>query len=235
MEFPIMSLTGEMLIGATAIRGLGGRFQAINPATGETLEPAYESAGPAEVERACALADAAFDAYRETLPEARAQFLEAIADAIMALGEALIERAVAETGLPTAPITGERGRTTGQLRLFAAVVRDGAWMDLRIDPALPDRTPLPRSDLRLRMVGVGPVAVFGASNFPLAFSVAGGTQPIPGRPNSSAAPFRRRLQNVVCRKGCFRCCSGWVTGWVAFWRRIPVYRRLGWTKATMTA
>jgi NADP-dependent aldehyde dehydrogenase len=163
-----------MLIGATVIRGKGDRFQAINPATGDVMDPAFDGAGPEEVERACALASAAFDTYRETSPQTRAKFLEAIADAIMAIGDPLIERAVAETGLPAARITGERGRTTGQLRLFAAVVRDGGWMDLRIDPALPDRTPLPRSDLRLRMIGVGPVAVFGASNFPLAFSVAGG-------------------------------------------------------------
>jgi NADP-dependent aldehyde dehydrogenase len=169
-----MSLTGELLIGAAAMPGTGGSFQGINPATGEAMAPRFTSAGVTEVERACALADAAFDVYRETTPEARAIFLETIADNIQALGDALIERAVAESGLPTARIAGERGRTTGQLRLFASVVRDGSWMDLRIDPAMPDRTPLPRSDLRLRMIAIGPVAVFGASNFPLAFSVAGG-------------------------------------------------------------
>ncbi len=169
-----MTLTGDLLIGASALRGSGDAFKAINPATGETLAPAYAGAEAAELERACALADAAFDVYRETSPEARASFLEAIAERIAALGDALVERAVAETGLPAARIQGERARTVGQLRLFASVVRDGAWMDARIDRAMPERTPLPRSDLRLRMVGLGPVAVFGASNFPLAFSVAGG-------------------------------------------------------------
>ena len=169
-----MTLTGELLIGASALRGSGEAFQAVNPATGETLQPAYAGAEAAELERACALADAAFDGFRETSPEARAAFLEAIAERILGLGDALVERAVAETGLPVARIQGERGRTVGQLRLFASVVRDGAWMDVRIDPAMPARQPLPRADLRLRMVGLGPVAVFGASNFPLAFSVAGG-------------------------------------------------------------
>ena len=97
-----------------------------------------------------------------------------LAAAIEALGEELIERAMSESGLPAARLAGERARTVGQLRLFARVVRDGAWQDARIDPALPERQPLPRPDLRLRQVALGPVAVFGASNFPLAFSVAGG-------------------------------------------------------------
>src|SRR3546814_431282 len=79
-----------------------------------------------------------------------------------------------ESGLPRARLEGERGRTVGQLRLFADVVRKGRWQQLRIDPAMPDRQPLPRPDLRLRMIPVGPVAIFGASNFPLAFSTAGG-------------------------------------------------------------
>ena len=126
------------------------------------------------MERACELAWAAFDAYRETSLEARAAFLEAIAQEIMNIGDALIERAMAESGLPRARLEGERGRTVGQLRLFAAVVREGGWIDARIDPAMPDRKPLPRSDLRQRHIALGPVAVFGASNFPLAFSVAGG-------------------------------------------------------------
>jgi NADP-dependent aldehyde dehydrogenase len=149
-------------------------FQGINPATGEAIDPPFAEAGPPELERACALAWAAFDTYRETSLEARAAFLEAIAAAILALGDALIERATAESGLPRGRIEGERGRTVGQLRLFAQVVRDGRWIDARIDPAQPDRKPMPRVDLRLRNVPVGPVAVFGASNFPLAFSVAGG-------------------------------------------------------------
>lgn len=166
--------TGHMIIGSTLVRGSATTFRATNPATAAELEPSFGGGGVAEVERACELAWAAFDTYRETSLEARAAFLEAIAGEILNIGDALIERAMAESGLPRPRLEGERGRTVGQLRLFAAVVREGSWIDARIDPAMPDRKPLPRSDLRQRHIGIGPVAVFGASNFPLAFSVAGG-------------------------------------------------------------
>jgi NADP-dependent aldehyde dehydrogenase len=169
-----MSVTGEMLIGATALRGADKPVRAVEAATGEPMEPAFGGGTAADVERACALAWAAFDSYRETGPEERARFLEAIAQAILDIGDPLIERCMAESGLPRGRIEGERGRTVGQLRLFAEVVREGGWIEARIDPALPQRQPLPRSDLRQRHIAVGPVAVFGASNFPLAFSVAGG-------------------------------------------------------------
>ncbi len=132
------------------------------------------ASGTDGVEAACAAADAAFDAYRATTAEARADFLERIGAEIMNIGDVLIETAMRESGLPRARLEGERGRTVGQLGLFAKTLRAGGWMGLRIDPAMPDRQPLPRPDLRLRMVPVGPVAVFGASNFPLAFSTAGG-------------------------------------------------------------
>ena len=167
-------LTGENLIGARAVPGREAAIRGVDPATGKELEPAYGGATKHEVERACALAEAAFDAYRETSLEARAKFLETIAEKIFAIGDPLIERAMQESGLPRARLEGERGRTVGQLRLFAGVVRDGSWLEIRIDPSMPDRKPLPRSDLRLRQIAVGPVAVFGASNFPLAFSVGGG-------------------------------------------------------------
>src|SRR4051812_8281457 len=167
-------ITGDILIGAQRVSGHERSFRAVNPATGEAMEPAFAFAGPAEVERACALAWDAFHIYRETGLDERARFLETIATNILGLGDALIDRASAETGLPRARIEGERARTIGQLKLFADVVRRGEWLDLRVDPALPERKPLPRADLRLRNIGLGPVAVFGASNFPLAFSVAGG-------------------------------------------------------------
>ncbi len=167
------ALTGQSFIGRTRADA-AETFEAVNPATGETLAPRFASATPADVGRACELAEAAFPVFAGTDPETRAKFLEAIADAIMDLGEDLLNRGNAETGLPIARLTGERGRTVGQLRLFAAEVRDGAWMGVRIDHAMPDRQPLPRSDIRMRMAPLGPVAVFGASNFPLAFSVAGG-------------------------------------------------------------
>ena len=167
-------ITGEMLIGNQAVRGSHDAIKGINPTTGQTIEPGFPGGGTTEVERACALAAAAFDIYRETSLEQRARFLEAIAQAILDLGDELVERACAESGLPRGRIEGERGRTVGQLRLFTAVVREGGWAEPRIDPALPDRKPMPRSDLRQRHIPLGPVAVFGASNFPLAFSVAGG-------------------------------------------------------------
>ncbi|WP_252106471.1 MULTISPECIES: aldehyde dehydrogenase (NADP(+)) [unclassified Halomonas] len=169
-----MNLTGEMLIGQKAVKGSRDPIQAINPATNERLEPGYAGGTQAEVDQACQLAWDAFDAYRETSLEDRAVFLETIADEIEALGDALVERAVAESGLPQARIQGERGRTCGQLRMFAKTVRAGEWLDVRVDPAMPDRQPMPRGDLRQRHIALGPVVVFGASNFPLAFSVAGG-------------------------------------------------------------
>ncbi|AIB14454.1 2,5-dioxovalerate dehydrogenase (plasmid) [Azospirillum argentinense] len=169
-----MTLTGMMLIGAESHRGRNGEIHAIDPSTGAKLEPAFGGGGTAEVDRACQLAWDAFDRFRETVPEDRAVFLEAVARNILDLGDELIVRAIAESGLPRARLEGERSRTVGQLRLFAAVVREGSWIGARIDPALPERAPLPRPDLRQRRIPLGPVAVFGASNFPLAFSVAGG-------------------------------------------------------------
>ena len=169
-----MPITGKLLIGQSAVSGSSKPINAINPTTNETLEPTFAGGTSGEVEHACELADAAFGIYRETSQEDRAVFLETIASEIESIGEELIKRAMTETGLPQARLEGERGRTCGQLRLFANVVRAGEWLDVRIDPALPDRTPMPRADLRQRHIALGPVAVFGASNFPLAFSVAGG-------------------------------------------------------------
>lgn len=169
-----MKITGEMLIGATAVRGSDATLRAFDPARGADLEPVFGGGGAAEVGRACELAEAAFDPFRLASLETRAQFLEAIADNLLALGDALIERAQAESALPKARIEGERGRTIGQFKLFASLVREGRWLGATLDSAQPDRKPSPRPDLRLQKIPVGPVAVFGASNFPLAFSVAGG-------------------------------------------------------------
>jgi alpha-ketoglutaric semialdehyde dehydrogenase len=149
-------------------------FRSVVATTGQPQGTAFTVHGPAEVGALCTAAAEAFDSYRGTNRETRATFLEKIAEEILEIGDHLIEEAMSESGLPRARLEGERGRTMGQLRLFADVVRKGAWQQLRIDPALPDRQPLPRPDIRLRMIPVGPVAVFGASNFPLAFSTAGG-------------------------------------------------------------
>jgi NADP-dependent aldehyde dehydrogenase len=167
------SLTGEALIGGRAELGAGGSFKAWNPSLREHLEPSFHMVDLKQIDRACSLAGAAFDIFRNTSDGERAAFLDAIAEQIMAIGDELVERAMLETGLPRARIEGERGRTCNQLRLFGTLLREGSWQDPRIDPALPARTP-PRPDLRSRLIGVGPVAVFAASNFPLAFSVAGG-------------------------------------------------------------
>ncbi|MFN3820451.1 aldehyde dehydrogenase (NADP(+)) [Blastomonas sp.] len=166
-------LTGEFFI-AGERRGSGEVFRAYDPAAGATIDDiGFFISTEQHVAEACAAGHDAAIPYADLPIEIRAAFLDAIASNIEALGDALIERACRETGLPVARITGERGRTCGQLRLFAREVRDGQWMKLRIDHADPDRSP-PKPDLRLRMVPLGPVAVFGASNFPLAFSTAGG-------------------------------------------------------------
>ena len=168
------SITGDALIGGVAVKGAGASFQAYNPALREPMEPSFHMVSAAQIDQACRLAEAAFDPFRSLSNEARATFLDTIAAQILEIGDELIVRAMAESGLPRARLEGERGRTVGQLKLFATLLREGSWEDPRIDSALPDRQPLPRPDLRYRLIGVGPVAVFAASNFPLAFSVAGG-------------------------------------------------------------
>lgn len=169
-----MKITGTMLIGQSEVQGAQGAIHAFNPANATEIEPAFGCGGEAEVDRACRLAESAFDQYRETRLAERARFLRRIGQGILDLGDALIERTMAETGLPKGRLEGERSRTVGQLEMFAAIVEGGRWLGATIDSALPDRKPLPRPDLRLRRIALGPVAVFGASNFPLAFSVAGG-------------------------------------------------------------
>jgi NADP-dependent aldehyde dehydrogenase len=168
-----MKINGEMIIGRRVVRGSAGSVRAFDPSLKAQIEPGFGLATEADVQAACELAEQAFDRYRATSLEQRAKFLETIAENILALGSALLDRASAESGLPLARLEGERGRTVNQLRLFAKVVRDGHFLGATLDSALPERTP-PRQDLRLSKVPLGPVAVFGASNFPLAFSVAGG-------------------------------------------------------------
>lgn len=169
-----LALTGSMLIGATDVRGSAGEVSGVNPATGETLEPSYGLGDQSDVDRAVSLAWEAFPAYRATTLAARAAFITTVADNIDALGDTLVSRVVAETGIPAPRVKMELGRTTNQLRLFASVVADGRFLGARLDTPNPDRTPLPKPDLRQRKIPLGPVAVFSASNFPLAFSVAGG-------------------------------------------------------------
>ncbi|NRT10774.1 aldehyde dehydrogenase (NADP(+)) [Flavobacterium sp. 14A] len=149
-------------------------FQAINPTTNEALEKQFKNTSIEELNDAVVKATLAFSSYRKKDSAAIAAFLEQIAEEIMNLGDQLITVCNQETGLPIGRLQGERGRTVNQLKLFATVVREGSWVDARIDTALPDRLPIPRPDIRHILIPLGPVAVFGASNFPLAFSTAGG-------------------------------------------------------------
>jgi len=168
-----MQLHGQHILGpATSAKG-EATFQAINPATGQTLETTFHEATQAEVDQAMRLAEAAFDPLRATSAEQRADLLDAIADQIMALGDALLERTSAETGLPLGRCTAERGRTVNQAKMFADLIREGSWVDARIDHGDPKREPAPKPDLRRMLQPIGPIVAFGASNFPLAISVAG--------------------------------------------------------------
>ena len=163
-------LTGHHYIDGAWVAG-GTTFRS-DPVSGEAAT--FQSGGKAEIDAAMQAAESAFEIYGWTSREDRAAFLEAIADEIEARGDDLTAHGAAETGLPEARLTGERGRTTGQLRLFADHIRKADYLDVRLDAAMPDRAPLPRPDLRMVQRPLGPVGVFGASNFPLAFSTAGG-------------------------------------------------------------
>ena len=149
-------------------------MQGVNPVRNQVIEDKFFTASLEDVNKALEKAISAFVIFKQTTTEQRATFLEIIANEMEDLGDALIERASLETGLPSARIIGERGRTTGQLRMFANYIREGSYVEASIDTAIADGTPLAKPDLRKMMVPLGPVVVFGASNFPLAYSVAGG-------------------------------------------------------------
>ena len=165
---------GRSLIAGQPIPGAGETFQARSPLDNRVLEPDFLVAGAQDVDSALRQAGTAFEVFRQTTGEQRAALLEHIAEEIVALGDELLTRAHLETGLPLARLTGERARTVNQLKLFAQIVREGSWVDARIDHAAPNRQPAPKPDLRRMLVPLGPVVVFGSSNFPLAFSAAGG-------------------------------------------------------------
>ncbi|RMF30567.1 MAG: aldehyde dehydrogenase family protein, partial [Bacteroidetes bacterium] len=149
-------------------------FQAIDPATGAPLEGNFVSATEEEVDEALKKARRAFASYRNAEPALRARFLRAIAEELEGIADALVGRVMSETALPEGRVRGELGRTTFQLRLFAQLVEEGSYVEAVIDHGDPQRAPLPKPDVRRRMVALGPVVVFTASNFPLAFSTAGG-------------------------------------------------------------
>ncbi|MBT2561195.1 aldehyde dehydrogenase (NADP(+)) [Pedobacter sp. ISL-68] len=164
---------GKQIIGFETSAEASDMISSINRLTGEKIA-AFSVATITEVDRAVEKATAAFQVYRKISGVKKAAFLEAIAKEIIDLGDELITVCCAESGLPKGRIEGERGRTVGQLKLFAELLKEGSWLDARIETANPDRVPLPKPDIRSMHIPLGPVVVFGASNFPLAFSVAGG-------------------------------------------------------------
>jgi 2,5-dioxopentanoate dehydrogenase len=169
-----VKLSGKSIVGfgSGAVNAI--TFRAHNPVTGEALSPDFHSASQHELTEAVRLSDEAFAAYSRTSGSVKGAFLRKIAANIEAIAEEVIERCGLETALPKARLQGEIARTCGQLRLFAQIVEEGTWLMARIDQADPDRKPAPRPDIRSLLRPLGPVVVFGASNFPLAFSVAGG-------------------------------------------------------------
>jgi NADP-dependent aldehyde dehydrogenase len=169
-----MELIGQNFIGNERSGQGTATFRAVNPATGAEMSPAFHEATPRESDEAILKAEEAFLAYGKKSGQERALFLETIADEIIALGDGLIKRCCDETGLTEGRLTSERGRTVNQLKLFAGLLREGSWVDARIDTADPNRQPAPKPDIRSMQKALGPVGIFGASNFPLAFSVAGG-------------------------------------------------------------
>ncbi len=239
-----MEPSGDHLIGGTSARG-GAAFRAVDPTTGAALEPAFSEGDATLADRALGAAEAAFPAYARTAGAERARFLRAIADQIVGLGDPLLERAQAETALPRARLESERARTVNQLRLFADVIEEGSWVEARIDPGNPARTPAPKPDVRRMLVPLGPVAVFAASNFPLAFSVAGGDTasalaagcPVvckahPGHPGTSemvARAIHRAARASDVAPGVLSLLHGWNHEVGLALVRHPLTRAVGFT------
>jgi 2,5-dioxopentanoate dehydrogenase len=240
-----MELSGGNLIGGEFRVGRGATFRGIDPSTGAELEPAFREAEEADVEQALSSAEAAFADYRRSDGELRGRFLRAIAEELLELGDGLIDRAGAETGLPAARLQGERARTVAQLRLFAEHVEEGSWVEARIDTPDPARAPSPKPDLRRMLIPLGPVVVFGASNFPLAFSVAGGdtasalaagctvvfkAHPAhPGTSEMAARAIARAAGGVGLPGGVFSLLHGWSHQVGLAMVRHPLTRAVGFT------
>jgi NADP-dependent aldehyde dehydrogenase len=171
MQNPI---TGRQLIGFSESAEGAATFHTFDPQTDAPTPWAFHEASEKEIEKAMALAHEAFPAFRDLEGNRRGEFLRAVADILEGQQDHLVSVYMRESGLPEGRARGELGRTTGQLRAFASVAETASWLEARIDTAQPGRTPLPRPDIRKCMVPLGPVVVFGASNFPFAFSTAGG-------------------------------------------------------------
>ncbi|KIP88654.1 MULTISPECIES: aldehyde dehydrogenase (NADP(+)) [Pseudomonas] len=238
-----MSVNGHNIIGgAYSARG-SVKLQSVDATSGETLPYEFVEATAQEVDAAAEAAAAAYPTYRSLSAGKRADFLDAIADELDALGDDFVATVCRETALPAGRIQGERGRTSGQMRLFATVLRRGDFFGARIDRALPDRQPLPRPDIRQYRIGLGPVAVFGASNFPLAFSTAGGDTasalaagcPVvfkahPGHMATTAlvgAALLRAAEKTGMPKGVFNMIYGGIVG--AALVKHPAIQAVGFT------
>lgn len=168
------ALHGKSLIAGHPSRSDGETFRITSPIDLQQIDGVFVSAGLEDVNLALESAREAFPAFKASSGETRAAFLEAIAANLDELETVIIERANLETGLPPRRLKSELDRTTGHLRMFAQIARDGSWLDPQIEPGDPHRQPIPKPDLRRIFQPIGPVVVFGASNFPLAYSVAGG-------------------------------------------------------------
>lgn len=169
-----MYLSGKQYIAGQWVKGEAGTFKSYNPATGTFIEPLMTYANEKQISQALQNAQQAFTAFSSLSLTQRADFLVACADEVERLGHCLIERAMAETGYSEERILTEKHRIVAQLHLFSTLVKSGDFLDARINTAIPERKPVPRSDIRSINQAIGPVVVFGASNFPLAYSVLGG-------------------------------------------------------------
>ena len=169
-----IQIHGKNLIGFDLSASGNKRLQAYNPREGQPVNGEFHEADAQEVSRAMDLAASAAPDIARMPAQRIAGFLNTIREEILALGDELIKTADRETALGIERLRGERDRTVNQIKMFAEIITEGSWVDARIDTALPDRKPLPRVDIRRMLQPIGPVVVFGASNFPLAFSVGGG-------------------------------------------------------------
>lgn len=237
------ALTGVQLIGFSTSRQGSQQFKAFDPQRQEWLEPAFTEATPEEIEEAVQLAAQAFEQYKLLPGKRRAEFLQAIAQQIEAVGDELLKTASAETGLPLGRLQNERGRTVNQLKLFATLLTEGSWVNARIDTAQPGTVPVP--DIRQLQVPLGVVGVFGASNFPLAFSVAGGDTvaalaagcPVvfkahPAHPQTSqlvGVAIQRAAQETGMPEGVFSLVHGATNETGAYLVQHPLVAAVGFT------
>ena len=218
-----LELTGHSLIAGRTVAGTGASFHAIAPATGDELEPSYSQIDVDQLREATAAADEAFPSFSALAPEAHAAFLDSVADEIEKIRDAIVERAMQETGLPNARLNGEVGRTAGQLRMFAGVVRSGLFRGVRIDPAIPDRAPAPRVDIRRASCPSGrsrssarrtsrspsrpPAATPPRRWPPAARSSSRPTARTPARASSSRTPSRGPSPRTTCTRASSRRSS----------------------------